>query len=791
MSPSRRLLAVLAAALVPAAATIPVAAAAPGGDALDAVNTFIGTQDEGNTFPGASAPFGMTQVSPIGSHYAGYQYTDTAIRGFGHFFLSGAGCWEQGGLVSTLPRTGDFDVTQPSTFDQTQYASPYTHEGEVGKPGYYKVHLTGYGGIDVETTATTHAGVERYTFEQSGPANVFVNTGQANDKEPVSGSSVHVVDDHTVEGTVQSQAFCGGKPYTTYFRTTFDKPFTSYGTWSPDGGTPGSKDSSGGAGLRGAWLTFDDPHTVTATTAISYVDADGARRNLAAEGGKSFDRVRSETQRTWRSELSSVDISGGSADNRTVFYTSLYHTLLQPLTGNDVDGRYRGFDDQIHRAVGWTYYQYFSLWDTYRSQNQLLALLRPARARDIARSVLAIHDQGGWLPRWAYANQETNTMTGDPVTPFLVDLWRAGALKGLENQAYQALLQNSREIPPASSPFQGRAGNESYQSAGFVQYDPDFPAKGQDTDPRHGASATLEYALADCSLSIMARGLGRTQDAEALADKGRSYQNVWDPTVTDRGFTGFPRPKVTGGDWFTPADGPYTPEGQDGFHEGTAWQYQWLTQQDIPGLVQRMGGAANAAARLDDFFAYPDLLTDTAGTVRNEWVTGPYNYYNQFRYNPNNEPDLHSPWMYTLVGQPWKTSTVVRAAHTLFTNAPNGVTGNDDLGEMSAWYVFSSLGLYPAVPGTGQFVLNAPQFPKAVVHLDGGRDVVLKAGGADAAQLQFVQGLRVNGVPSDRAYVSLEQLTRGATLDFGLTTDATQATWAIGPGGAPPSPCAS
>jgi predicted alpha-1,2-mannosidase len=786
----RKLVAVLAAALVPAAVVTPVAAAAPV-DPLDAVNTFIGTQEEGNTFPGASAPFGMTQVSPIGSHYAGYQYTDTAIRGFGHFFLSGAGCWEQGGLVSTLPTTGAFDVTNPSTFDQRIYAAPYTHEGEVGKPGYYKVHLTGYGGIDVETTATTRTGVERYTFDQSGPANVLVNVGQANDKEPVSGSSIRIVNDRTVEGTVQAQAFCGGKPYTTYFTTTFDKPFTSYGTWSPTGGTAGSKESAGGAGLRGAWLTFADPGSVTATTAISYVDADGARRNLAAEGGQSFDRVKAATQRTWRQELSSVDISGGTTDNRTVFYTSLYHTLLQPLTGNDVDGRYRGFDDQIHRALGWTYYQYFSLWDTYRSQNQLLALLRPDRARDIARSILAIHDQGGWLPRWAYANQETNTMTGDPVTPFLVDLWRFGALRGLEGQAYQALLQNSTQLPPASSPFQGRAGNESYQAAGFVQYDPNFPKKGQDTDPAHGASATLEYALADCSLSIMAGALGRTQDAQQLAAKGRSYQNLWDPGVSDRGFTGFPRPKVTGGDWFTPADGPYTPEGQDGFHEGTGWQYQWLTQQDIPGLVQRMGGPQATTARLDDFFAYADLLADPAGTVRDEWVTGPYNYYNQFRYNPNNEPDLHAPWMYMLVGQPWKTSAVLRAAHTLFTNAPNGVTGNDDLGEMSAWYVFSSLGLYPAVPGTGQFVLSAPQFPKAVVHLENGRDIVLKAGGADAAQLQYVQGLQVDGVGSDRAYVGLEQLTRGSTLDFRLTTDAAQATWASGPGGAPPSPCAS
>ncbi|MBE1498006.1 putative alpha-1,2-mannosidase [Amycolatopsis lexingtonensis] len=789
---------VLAGALalaVVATGVSPVVASAAGGDALGAVNTFIGTQDEGNTFPGASAPFGMTQVSPITSHYAGYRYTDTAIRGFGHFFLSGAGCWEQGGLVSTLPTTGEvgpgkaFDTTKASTFDQKLYASPFTHDGEVGKPGYYKVRLTGYGGVDVETTAATRAGVERYTFAKPGDANVFVNVGQANDKEPVTGSSIRVVDDRTVEGTVESQAFCGGKAYTTYFTTKFDKPFKSSGTWSPTGGTPGSRESSGGAGLRGAWLTFAGGGQVTATTAISQVDAQGARVNLASEKIRSFDAAKDAVERTWRHELSTVDIKGGTTDDRTVFYTSLYHALLQPLTANDADGRYYGFDKKIHRATGWTYYDFFSLWDTYRSQNQLLALLRPSRAKDIAKSILAIHDQGGWLPRWAYASQETNTMTGDPVTPFLVDLWRFGALSGEEAHAYQALLQNSTQIPPAASPFQGRSGNASYQQDGFVQYDPDFPKKGQDTDPNHGASATLEYALGDCSLSVMAAALGKKDDAAALKEKGRTYRTLWDETQTDRGFTGFFRPKVLGGAWFSPADKPYSPQSQDGFHEGTAWQYQWLVQQDVPGLVQRMGGPAATGKRLDDFFAYDELVKNPATAVRENWVVGPYDYYDQFRYNPNNEPDLHSPWMYALTGQPAKTSTVVRAAHTLFTNAPNGVTGNDDLGTMSAWYVFSALGLYPAVPGTGNFVLNAPRFEKSVLHLENGRDITIKASGADGSKLQYVSGLKVGSKPSDKVYVGVDQLKRGATLDFSLTADVAKATWGTSPSAAPISPC--
>ncbi|WP_232292665.1 hypothetical protein [Saccharopolyspora erythraea] len=272
-------------------------------DPVEAVNTFIGTRDEGNTFPGASAPFGMTQVSPIGTHYAGWRYDDARIRGFGHFFLSGAGCWEQGGLISTLPTTGtvgpgagnDFDTTRPEEFDHENYAAGYTHEGEVGDAGYYRTRLTDYDGIDVEATADTRVGVERYTFGDAAPANVFINVGQANKDNPISGSGVEVVDDHTVRGWVRSKGFCGGREYTVWFTTRFDRPISSFGTWQPDGGQPGRRAVSGERGLRGAWLSFGD-RQVTATTAISHVDQQGADTNLAAEGLDESGRPRASTR---------------------------------------------------------------------------------------------------------------------------------------------------------------------------------------------------------------------------------------------------------------------------------------------------------------------------------------------------------------------------------------------------------------------------------------------------------------------------------------------------------------
>ncbi|MFC6094669.1 GH92 family glycosyl hydrolase [Saccharothrix lopnurensis] len=737
-------------------------------DPVERVNTFIGTKDDGNTFPGASMPFGLAHSSPIGSHYSGYQYDDPVIRGFGHFFLSGAGCGEQGGLVSILPATG-----LPGSYDHRRYGAAYAHEGEIGKPGHYRVVLRS--GITVDTTATTRTGVERFTFPAGTTPHVLVNVGQANDREPVFASSVRVVDDRTLAGTVVAQAFCGGGPYATWFTTTFDRPFARTGNW---GG------AEGGQGLRGQWARFAGDGPVTAVTALSHVDAEGATGNLAEARGRSFDELRAAAQDAWRRELGCVEVDALTAEDLTVFYTALYHVLLQPLTGNDLDGRYRGFDDRVHHADGWTYHEFYSLWDTYRSHNQLLALLRPERARDVARSVLAIEEQGGWLPRWAYANQETNTMTGDPVTPFLVDLWRFGALEGLEERAYRALWRNATEVPPAASPFAGRAGNPGYLTSGFVAYDRDFPKKGQDADPHHGASATLEYALADASLSIMAAALGHEEDAAALRRRGLSHRSLWDPLIADRGFTGFPRPRLRDGSWLA----PFSARGPDGFHEGTAWQYQWLAQQDVAWLVERLGGREAALARLDDFFAYADLVTDPEGTARGKWVVGPYDYYDEFRYNPNNEPDLHAPWMYALVGAPWRTSAVVRAAQTLFVDAPNGVTGNDDLGTMSAWYVFSALGLYPVVPGTGQFVLNAPRFGRAVVHLEDGRDFVVTAAGADPSRLQYTRSLRVDGVARERVWVELEELRGGVVVEHELTGDAGEATWGTGPGAAPPSP---
>jgi predicted alpha-1,2-mannosidase len=767
------------------------------------VNTFIGTQDEGNTFPGASAPFGMIQVSPIGTHYAGWRYGDEKIHGFGHSFVSGAGCWEQGGQVSMLPVTGsigpggDFDTTNRDSFDHTKYGARYAHDGERGQAGYYAVRLTDYGGIDVDATAVTRAAAERYTFAPgAAEGHVLINVSQANARHRVIGSQVRVVGDRAVEGKVTTLSFCGGHQYATWFRIEFDRPFTGFGVWGQAGGAPGARFSmeSEHDPRNGAWVTFDlaGDRRVTAVTAISHVDAEGARANLEAEGRRdgrllTFGEMAEEAARAWATELGAVRIEGGDPDDRRVFYTALYHALLQPMTGSDADGRYRGYDDRIHVADGWTYHEYFSLWDTYRSQNQLLAILKPDRARDIARSVLAIDAQGGWLPRWGYASFETNVMTGDPVTPFLVDLWRFGALEGRERQAWAALRRNAFDIPPLNSRHDGRAGNPHYLANGYIQFDRADPSKGMDSDPHHAGSATMEYAVADCALSLMAEALGESADARLLRRRGGNWRSVWDAAVVDPGsdFRGFPRPRMEDGAWFTPPSGAYDPTSHYGFHEGTAWQYQWLVPQDLAGLTEAMGGREATLARLDRFFGIDRIAADPA-SARAEWVAGPYAYYGQHRFNPNNEPTMHTPWLYTLLG---RTAEVVRAARTLFTNAPDGVTGNDDLGTMSAWYLFGAMGLYPGMPGTGQLIVGAPRFDFVEIDLPGGRALTIRAPGAGGEGAHYVAGARWKGEAVPQVWLDWDRLKQGGTLDIALTDRADGTTWGTGPEDAPAASC--
>ncbi|AJT62798.3 hypothetical protein T261_1110 [Streptomyces lydicus] len=766
--------AVLAAALAGSTLTVPAAQAAPpgGGPLTDLVNPFIGSRNDGNTYPGAAVPFGMVQLSPDTGHTTGYDYDDDRIRGFSSVHASGVGCG-LGGDLPVLPTTGDITET-----DYAKYASAYRHDDESARPGYYRVGLTSYGGITAELTATARTGRQRYTFPATDKANVLLNTGQSLHRTV--STRVEVLDSRTIRTALTGRGFCQDtEPYTVYTITRFDRPFASYGTWDGDKVTAGSRGSTAN-GRHGAYARFDTrkDRTVEATTAISYVDAAGAARNLRAEGGGSFDRTRAAADAAWERRLSLVRTQGGDRTLRRTFYSSLYRSFLAPNIGSDADGRYTGWDRKIHRASGFTYYQNWSLWDTYRTQAQLLALLAPSESRDMALSVLRIDKESGWLPKWGYGTVETNIMTGDPVTPFLTNAYQQGLLAGHEEEAYAALRKNADGVPPAGSPALGREADAEYLKAGFVPYLKGRPhTKPGDSDFDHGASATLEYALSDAMLAQMARDLGHTADADRYAARAQNYRRIFDRS------TGFFRARDAEGAFTGPAD----PAKSEGFHEGTAWQYQWLVPQDLPGMIGLIGGKDAADRRLDSFFAYRQLLADPEKTAREVWVNGPYDYYNADKYNPQNEPDLIAPYTYLSTGRPWKTTDVVHAALTLFTDTPSGMTGNDDLGTMSAWMVLSSIGVFPVQPGTDSWGLSTPVFDRVDLTLDrryfpAGHFTVTAPGTSSADR--YIQSVRLDGAARDRTYLTTGDLRTGRELAFSVGPKPSR--WGTGDKAAPP-----
>jgi predicted alpha-1,2-mannosidase len=762
----------LAALLV---ACLPAKAPATPESQLSLVNPFIGTQDYGNTFPGAAVPFGMVQLSPDNGGQAGYDHDNTRIDGFSHTHLSGVGCGALG-EVRVMPTTGAVESASPSRF-----GSHYRHDTETARPGYYGVDLTKYG-IRAELTATTRTGWHRYTFPAGGQANVLFDVGRAD--MPVFSSAVEVTSDRTLEGSVETGGFCGSRDrHRVYFSARFDRTFAATGTWQGGHLTAGGRQSAAGRGADGAWVTFDttSSRTVGLQVGISYASPDGARRNLAAEAdGQSFDGVVGAAAARWASVLARARVDGGPVDRRVAFTTALYHAFLHPNVIADVDGAYPGPDGRVHLAGDHTAMGNLSLWDTFRTQNQLLELLEPDVARDVALSILADAPLGGGLPRWSLAGAETNIMTGDPVTPFLVENWSAGLLAGHEQEAYRALRANALHAPPARSPVTGRAGIRSYARHGYIASGLRCTNKGGGTDCERPASATLEYAAADASLALMARALGHGDDARLLARRAKGYRTLWHRRL--RLFS----PRRRDGRWLAPYD-PRTGAGQ--FHEGGAYQYQWLVPQDPAGLVDLLGGRRAATRRLDAFFDYRALLRDPFTTARRRWVEHPHEYYGAVTYNPNNEPDLHAPYMYAWTGQPWKTATVVRAAETLFTNEPEGMTGNDDLGTVSAWYVLSSLGLYPTMSGGGFFVLSTPQFPHAVLSLGAigprqGGTLSIDAPGTSADR-RYVASARIDGRPIRRSWLTRAAIAHGGRLAFTVSAHPTR--WGTATSAAPPS----
>lgn len=702
-------------------------------------------------------PFGMVQLSPdTEDHGYGYHYDQDQVHGFSMTHMSGVGCANEGD-VFFMPTTG------PVVTRVEDMQSFYTHKLETAAPGYYQVHLVQWE-INAELSATDRTGIARFTFPAGQVANILVPISHTLDN--VTGAEIHVTGDRQIEGFVEDSVFCGGhRTYKVYFVMTFDRPFTSFGTWSgtkydgPGTVAPGSRSASqsthdASTGAYASWSKQSQPQTITARISISYVDPEGAENNLKAEStGKDFSQIRDAAFEAWNRELSVIDVSGGSADRRKIFYTALYHCLMIPSIFNDADGRYIGFDDKIHHVdPGHLLYANYSGWDIYRSEIPLLAMIEPRRMQDMAQSIVLMYQQGGWIDRWPQVNRYTNVMAGSPLTVALANAWLDG-LHGFDiKTAWEGMYKDATQAPPPHQPYVGEQGIEWINK---VHYVPD------DKVSYGSVSQLQEDAIAYASLYRLAVSLGKTDEAKNLYDRALYLRNLFNPE--DRFF----RPRNADGQWvpnFNPA------ENWHGFIEGTGWHYQWLAPSDMAWLVNAVGRDL-FNQRLTEFFNYKIPA-----------------WYVQY-YNPYNETDLEAPFEFNFSGEPWQSQRVVRRVlDENYTDKPYGVPGNDDCGEMSSWAVLSMMGIYSIDPASLAYELVAPDFPKITVHLQQpytGKSFTIEANGNAEAD-PYIQSVQLDGQSHSQNWISFKSMADGGTMRVTLGPKPNHG-WGSAPVDAPPS----
>lgn len=776
---------------------------------VDHVHVFAGTRPGhdtfggGHNFPGAAGPFGMVQWSPDTTPAdrngrAGYDYRDSHIRGFSLTHLSGAGCSLYGDFPF-MPTTEPIDASpaaEGSVLDG-QFQPGFSHAHESGRPGYYSVRLNPVrgGAVETELTATTRTGMARFTFPRNPHATVLINAGGSAQPDDFAAVGIDPAR-REIDGIASSGLFCGQRPrYRVYVAAVFNRGFDAYGTWEEDtldpGGTAASDSQAPPANPKtsadaGAYASFDTRHnrTVTARVGVSFVSVDDARANLVAENpGRSFDTVASETEQRWNSWLNRIRVHGGPPRLLDTFYTALYHVGLAPRTFSDVGGAYIGMDGLLHRAEGRTQYADFSGWDTYRTQIQLLSILAPKRASEMVRSLIADANESGCLPRWPYANGQSMTMVGDSADPLIASAAAFGATAFDHGAALAAMLRGADgECRSANGEYLERQGLAPYLAHGYVPFDLDTNVRnansiyGNPDDVWGSAATSLEYTVDDFAIAqFAARALGDRGTYERFMQRSGNWRKLF------HRHSKMIEPRYENGAF--PAD--YDNLGGGGFVEGDSAQYSWAVPHDPAGLFQRMGGRAKAAHRLGRFLR--KLNAGPGGTHADHALLG-------------NEPTLHVPWLYDWLRRPYGTQAAVRRGLGLYNPSPSGYPGNDDLGTLSAWYVFGALGLYPEVPGVGLLAIGSPLFAHASVALAHHRRLTISAAARETrgrgrkkhavaispVQAPYIAALRLNGHRASQPWTTWCALSGGATLAFELSSH-TNRNWGSSAAAAPPS----
>lgn len=692
------------------------------------VNTFIGAADNGHTFPGACRPFGMIQTSPVtgavGWRYCSeYVYEDSVIWGFTQTHLNGTGCMDLGDIL-VMPVTGN----RHRAWDG--YRSSFQKNSESATPGYYTVTLD-EPGVKAELTATLHTALHRYIYNKADSASVLIDLqhGPAwNEKQyhsQVKACDVKWENDSTLSGHVRNSVWVD-QDY--FFTLQFNRPVIS------------TVDLPMGETEKGRRIvaTFDlqPGEEVLMKIAMSTTGVEGAKANMAAEQpGWDFEGTRKQAKDEWNSYLSRIEMEG-TPDEMTNFYTCFYHALIQPNEISDVDGKYRNAADSIVTAIGGKFYSTFSLWDTYRAAHPFYTMIVPERVDGFVNSLIDQAEVQGFLPIWGLWGKENYCMIANHGVSVVAEAYAKG-FKGFDaERAFQAIKQTQTVSHKLKSNW------EDYMKYGY------FPT---DLTAAESVSSTLESVYDDYAAADMARRMGKTEDVAYFSKRADFYKNLFDPT------TKFMRPRKSDGTWkspFDPTQAAHAESNGGDYTEGNAWQYTWHVQHDVPGLIALLGGEEAFTNKLDSLFTVElrTQLADVTGLIGN--------------YAHGNEPSHHVTYLYTLAGKPERTQELIRQIFdTQYRPAPDGLCGNDDCGQMSAWYMFSAMGFYPVNPVSGEYVFGAPQMPKFVLHLQDGKTFTVLAEGL-SKEHKYVESITLNGEPYTKNYITHEDIMKGGTLVY-------------------------
>ena len=684
---------------------------------INYVNPFIGTGGHGHTYPGATMPFGMMQLSPDTrlegwDGCSGYHYTDDYIYGFSHTHLSGTGISDYGDVLLMPTNEASFNNGADG---KKGYRAHFSHANETAEPGYYKVHLDSTN-IDVELTVSKRSGIHNYQFPSK--ENQFVVLDLEH-RDKVLSHAIEQVSNRAFQGHRHSAAWASNQKLFYYLE--FSEEVRSIDYNSKENPTK-------------AIFHFNNPNNnpIEVKIGISAVDETGAKNNLQTEiGNKTFDQVKQEAQDAWEQELGKIVVESSNADYKTNFYTALYHTMIAPNLYQDVDDRYRGMDMEIHQTKDFDYYTVFSLWDTYRAAHPLYTIIEQKRTNDFINTFLAKYDEGGIMPIWDLSANYTGCMIGYHGVPVIADAY----LKGLQGyDTGKALLAMKH------SANQNHLGLKTYKALGFISVE----------EESESVSKTLEYAYDDWTIAQMAKAMGKEDDYKTFIQRAQNYKNIFDPE------TGFMRGRFKN-TWFSPFD-PY--EVNFNYTEANAWQYSFYVPQDISGFAELLGGNTQLEAQLDKLFT---AKAETSGRNQAD-ITGLIG-----QYAHGNEPSHHMAYLYNFVGKPNKTQEKVHQILTqLYKNDPDGISGNEDCGQMSAWYVFGTLGFYPVTPGSNQYIIGTPLMDKATINLENGNQFTIQANNL-SNENKYIASAELNGKPLNHTYINHDDIINGGSLVFNMS----------------------